>query len=141
MQSMLITAIFPLIEFLFAYSLISLKRIWNRGFSTNTFITSCPTVQAYIDLYAGPAYLIHWRYSAILLNISVAFCYGTCMPFLYIIAVLAFAILYINERILLCYFYRKPPALSEKMTLLTMEIIKYIPYIMLPFAFWQLGNR
>jgi len=63
------------------------------------------------------------------------------MPPLYGIACLAFTILWINERLLICYYYREPPAFDEKMTLLTLDIVKWVPFIMLPMAFWQLGNR
>ena len=98
-------------------------------------------MQAYIDLYAGPEYLIHYRYATILLNIFVAFFYGSGMPYLYLCAVVAFAVLYINERLLVCYYYREPPAFDEKMTLMTLELSKYVPLIMLPLTFWMLGNR
>lgn len=63
------------------------------------------------------------------------------MPYLYVTALLAFVILYLNERLLVCYYYREPPAFDEKMTLMTLEISKYVPLMMLPVAFWQLGNR
>lgn len=63
------------------------------------------------------------------------------MPPLYGIACLAFVILYINERLLVCYYYREPPAFDEKMTMLTLDLVKWVPFIMLPMAFWQLGNR
>lgn len=98
-------------------------------------------MQAYIDLYAGPVYLIHYRYAAILLQIGVAFSYGCTMPPLYGIACMAFVILYVNEKLLVCYYYREPPAFDEKMTLLTLDIVRWVPFIMLPMAFWQLGNR
>jgi hypothetical protein len=113
----------------------------DRSWGSDTFSTQAPTVQAYIDIYAGPEYLIHYRYAAILLNIYVAFFYGTAMPYLYVTALLAFVILYINERLLVCYYYREPPAFDEKMTLMTLEMTKYVPLMMLPVAFWQLGNR
>lgn len=63
------------------------------------------------------------------------------MPPLYLIACLAFVVLYINERLLVCYYYREPPAFDEKMTMLTLDIVKWVPFVMLPMAFWQLGNR
>lgn len=92
----------------------------DNGFTGNVLNSTKPSVQALIDLYAGPVYLIHYRYAAILLQIGVAFCYGTAMPPLYLIACLAFAILYVNERLLVCYYYREPPAFDEKMTVLTL---------------------
>lgn len=141
MRTMTSQAIWPLIEFGMFYSLLNFNRCLDRNFTNDTFNTKAPSVQAYIDLYAGPAYLIHYRYAAILLQIGVAFCYGCTMPPLYMIACVAFAILYINERLLVCYYYREPPAFDEKMTALTLELVKWIPFIMLPMAFWQLGNR
>ena len=58
------------------------------------------------------------------------------MPYLYATALLAFSVLYINERLLVCYYYREPPAFDEKMTLMTLELSKYVPLMMLPVAFW-----
>jgi hypothetical protein len=141
MKTMFMTALWPLIEFVMFYSIMNFSRCLDRGFSSDTFITGMPTVQAYIDLYAGPEYLIHYRYSTILLNIGVAFLYGTGMPYLYVCALLAFIILYLNERLLVCYYYREPPAFDEKMTLMVLDLVKYVPLMMLPFVFWMLGNR
>ena len=140
-RTMMSQAIWPLIEFGMFYSILNLSRWADRSYSSDTFSTKSPSVQAYIDLYAGPEYLIHYRYAAILLQIGVAFCYGCAMPPLYAIACLAFVILYINERLLVCYYYREPPAFDEKMTSLTLDLVDKVPYIMLPMAFWQLGNR
>ena len=120
---------------------MSFGRWYDRYFTNDTFTTRSKSVQAYIDIYAGPEYLIHYRYALILLQISVAFCYGCTMPPLYGIACFSFIILYINERCLVCYYYREPPAFDEKMTLLTLNLVKMVPFLMLPVAFWQLGNR
>lgn len=141
MRTMTSQAIWPLIEFGMFYSILNFTRCLDRKFGSDSFVTSQPTVQAYIDIYSGPAYLIHYRYAAILLQIGVAFCYGCTMPPLYAIACVAFIILYINERLLVCYYYREPPAFDEKMTLLTLQLVQWIPFVMLPMAFWQLGNR
>lgn len=141
MRTMMSQALWPLIEFVMFYAILNLTRLADRKFTSDTFVTSMPSVQAYIDTYAGPEYLIHYRYAAILLQIGVAFCYGCTMPPLYGIACLAFVILYINERLLVCYYYREPPAFDEKMTSLTLDLVGKVPYIMLPMAFWQLGNR
>ena len=141
MKTMKGQALWPLIEFAMFWSIMNFQRFADRGFTSNSYQSKSPSVQAYIDLYAGPEYLIHYRYAMILLQISVAFCYGCAMPPLYAIACIAFLILYINERLLVCYYYREPPAFDEKMTMLTLDLVKYVPYIMLPMAFWQLGNR
>ena len=67
--------------------------------------------------------------------------YGTGMPLLYFYAFLAYVILYVNERLLVCYYYREPPTFDEKMTMLCIDLSSWVPYIMLPFGFWMLGNR
>ena len=141
MKTMFMTALWPLIELGMFYCILNLTRWADRGFQDDTFVTAAPTVQAYVDVYAGPEYLIHYRYATILLNIGMAFLYGTAMPYLYFCAVLAFGIFFINERCLVCYYYREPPTFDEKMTLMTLEISKFVPLMMLPVAFWMLGNR
>lgn len=141
MKTMFMTALWPLIELGMFYTIMNLQRYHDRGFGSDTFKTEKKTVQGYVDLYAGAEYLIHYRYSTILLNIFMAYLYGTAMPYLYFCAFLAFLILYINERLLVCYYYREPPTFDEKMTMMTLEFTKYVPLMMLPFTFWQLGNR
>lgn len=136
MRTMTSQALWPLIEFAMFWSIMNFQRWMDRGFGSDTFNTKSLSVQGYIDTYAGPIYLIHYRYAMILLQIGVAFCYGCTMPPLYAIACFAFVILYINERLLVCYYYREPPAFDEKMTMLTLDLVKWVPYIMLPMAFW-----
>jgi hypothetical protein len=141
MRTMISQAIWPLIEFGMFYSLLNATRFFDRSWGNDTFASKVPSVQAYIDIYAGPIYLIHYRYAAILLQVGVAFCYGCTMPPLYGVACVAFVILYINERLLVCYYYREPPCYDEMLTQMTLDITKWVPFVMLPMAFWQLGNR
>lgn len=141
MRAMMMAAIWPLIEFAMFYSLITFTRCVDKNFGSDPMWSRSPSVQAYIDTWAGPIYLIHYRYATILLAITVAFVYGTGMPMLYFYAFLAYLVLYINERLLVCYYYREPPTFDEQMTLLCLDLIKWVPYLMLPFCFWMLGNR
>ena len=94
-----------------------------------------------MELYSGPEYLIHFRYSAILVFVGVALVYGTAMPLLYPIALAGFMVLWVNERLLLCYYYRMPPAFDTEITEATLSIMRLLPLLSLPFTFWQLGNR
>lgn len=141
MKAMLMAGLWPLIEFTMFWSMITFFRCLDKNFGTDPYFSNSPSIQAYIDTWAGPVYLIHYRYATILLQIGVAFSYGAGMPLLYFYAFLAYVILYVNERLLVCYYYREPPAFDEKMTMLCIDFSKYVPYIMLPMAFWQLGNR
>jgi hypothetical protein len=67
MKAMLMAAIWPLIEFVMFASLIAFTRWTDRGFGSDSKYTTSPSVQAYIDTWAGPEYLIHYRYATILL--------------------------------------------------------------------------
>ena len=141
MRAILMAGLWPLIEFAMFWSMIAFFRCLDKNFGSDPYFTNSPSIQAYIDTWAGPIYLIHYRYATILLQIGVAFMYGTGMPLLYFYAFLAYVILFINERLLVCYYYREPPAFDEKMTMLTISLSKWVPYMMLPMNFWMLGNR
>jgi len=118
-----VQALWPLIEIAMFGAMWWGKQYLDRDFGRDSYKTKMPTPQAYVELYAGPVYLIHYRYAMILLHISCAFLYGTCMPVLYVVAFVAFIILFINERVLVCYYYREPPSFDEEITLKTMRII------------------
>ena len=134
-------ALWPLIEIAMFGGMWWGMQYLDRDMGSDSYKTKMPTAQAYVDLYAGPVYLIHYRYSMILLHISCAFLYGTCMPVLYVVAFFAFIVLFVNERVLVCYYYREPPSFDEEITLKAMSLIGWIPTLVLPFVFWQMGNR
>lgn len=140
MRTMLIAAVYPVMEFCGFWSLAQFKRLRDRNYTSDVFQTQMPSVSTYVEMYSGPEYMIHFRYSAILLQVGVSFLYGAAMPLLYPIAGLAFFVLYIWEHLLVCYYYREPPAFDETMTLKSLKTIELIALITLPFNYWQLGN-
>jgi hypothetical protein len=139
--ALIVQALWPLIEIAMFGAMWWGMQFLDRDFGSDSYKTKVPTPQAYVDLYAGPVYLIHYRYSMILLHISCAFLYGTAMPVLFIVAFVAFVVLFINERVLVCYYYREPPSFDEEITMNAMNLIKWIPIMSLPVVFWQFGNR
>ena len=66
-------------------------------------------IYAYIDLYAGPEYKIHYKYSAILNVTYVTMMYGLGLPILFPIAFLSYFIIYVCERYQVAYTYKMPP--------------------------------
>jgi hypothetical protein len=136
MRTMLITAGFPIAELAMWWTINNLKRLYDRGFTSNVQKTKMPSLVCYVDLYSGPEYLIHYRYSSILLLVSVSLLYGGAMPLLYPISALGFLVLHIQERLLVCYYYREPPSFDEKLTKQSITLISLMPLISLPFAFW-----
>jgi len=67
--------------------------------------------------------------------------YGTAMPIMWPIAVAGFAVLYINERLLVAYYYNSPPAYDTEITQMAFSVVRSFPLLSLPFVFWQVGNR
>jgi hypothetical protein len=139
--ALIVQALWPLIEIAMFGAMWWGMQYKDRDFGKDSYKTNVPTPQAYVDLYAGPVYLIHYRYSMILLHISCAFLYGSAMPVLFVVAFIAFVVLFINERVLVCYYYREPPSFDEEITMKAMGFIKWIPIFSLPVVFWQFGNR
>ena len=53
----------------------------------------------YVNLYAGPASAIHYKYSFILNIIFITFMFGAGIPILFPIALASLVVLYIMERL------------------------------------------
>ncbi len=105
-QTMIINAIFPFVEFGIAFTKLWVFRTMDRGlFTKDTYHTKKTNMQTYIDIYSGPEYLIHFKYSGILNVTFVTLMYGIGQPILFPIAVVSYFILYSIERILIAYFY------------------------------------
>lgn len=85
--------------------------------------------------------MIHFRYSTILNIVFICSMYGTAMPLVFPIALLAFVILYISERLQIFYFYKQPPAFDEKLTMNTLRMLLYSPLVFISFTYWYLSNN
>ena len=67
---MAISAFMPYIEVMIAIIMKQIFRILDRGFfrSVDAYkATKKTTKQAFIDLYAGPEYMIHFKYSTVIM--------------------------------------------------------------------------
>lgn len=70
--------------------------------------TRCTTIQQYIDKYAGPEYLVHFRYSMIMNIAFITMMYGPSLPLLFPIALVSYLLIYTLEVYMLYYVYKKP---------------------------------
>jgi hypothetical protein len=104
-QTLIIMAIFPFVEWGMAYYRQWLFRKLDNGWTNDTYKTKKTSMQVYIDIYSGPEYMIHFKYSGILNIAFVTMMYGVGMPILYLIAACAYFILYSLERLLVAYMY------------------------------------
>jgi hypothetical protein len=71
----------------------------------------------------------------------MSFMYGMLLPILFPIALFAFGNLYVNERILLAYYYQKPPIYDDELIKCSISMMKGAPVLMLLMGYWALGNR
>ena len=79
--------------------------------------TKSKQIYALIDLYAGPNYIIHFKYSTILNVTFVTMFYGLGLPLLFPIAFLSYFIFWATERYQLAYTYTQPPMMDDKLTI------------------------
>jgi hypothetical protein len=140
-STMIKNSYFPVVEFMGFSMLGKFKRFLDRGCSGNVFNSKKKSVPAYIDTYSGPKYAIHFRYSALLTFISLALVYGAAMPLVFPISVLGYLVYWFNERLLIAYYYKQPPAYSVESTQSVLTILGWVPLLSTPFVWWQFGNR
>jgi hypothetical protein len=93
-----------------------------------------------VNLYSGPEHAMHFKYATILNTVFVTFMFGTALPILFPIAVFTFFNMYVCERVLLVYYYPKPPVYDEELNDLALKITKWAPIFLIFFGFWTLGQ-
>jgi hypothetical protein len=150
--AMLYNVYWPIIEFFLWAGIRQAKRCVDRGFSMKEYNTipdsdeldprtSKKSLQTYVELYAGPVFFIHYKYSSILNIAFVTMMYGMGLPILFPIAALSFLTLYVMEKLLLHYVYREPPMYDEKLNKNALSILTYAPLLFLSFGYWMLSNK
>ncbi len=82
-------------------------RLLDRRFKTcNVNYTNKTTIQQYVEIYSGPVFFIHYKYSSILNITFVTMMYGLGIPILFPIAAISFLTLYLVEKVMIYYSYR-----------------------------------
>jgi hypothetical protein len=83
--NMLFNAVWPIFEFFMFYSIRHVKRVWDqRKFWPNDVLrTRRTTIFGFESLYEGPTFLIHYKYSSVLMVVFVTFMYGSVLPILF----------------------------------------------------------
>ena len=85
--------------------------------------------------------MIHLRFSTIMNLTFVCFMYGTALPILYPIALWSFFVLFTLERMLVCYYYKQPPALDDKLTMNALKMMLWAPILHMMLSYWFLSNN
>lgn len=138
--TMLTAAMMPIAELCIAVGMQTAFQFLDRGFSFTGNSTKTNTIQAYINLYAGPEYDMHVKYSALMNMLFVCFMYGLAIPLLFPISLVGLTVLYFVEKFAITYFYRKPPMFDEKMNTLAITTLQWAPVYTMFFGYWCLSN-
>lgn len=143
-QTMLIQAFFPYIEFMMNWSIKWLLRRKDTGCckgKDKTLRTKTVTLQQYVNLHAGPVYMMHFKYSSILTQVFVSFMYGMNIPALIPITWFGIFNMFIVERLNMAYFYQKPPMYDQKLNDAVLGLLQWAPLLMFVFGYWAMGNE
>jgi hypothetical protein len=98
-STMMFNIAYPIAEFLIFYAMRFIKRLIDSGFTLNKQNTKKIVIIDYVDLYSGPEYVIHYKYSFILNVVFMTFMFGAGLPILFPMAVCSLIVLYIMERL------------------------------------------
>lgn len=140
-KTMTIMAIYPYLEMVIFGGLATLYKILDKScMCCDTYKTKATTPFKYIQLYAGPVYLMHFKYSSIMTQIYISFMYGLFIPVLFPIAAFGILNMYIVEKVALLYYFRKPPMYDDKLQKESIKVLKNAPIAMFIMGYWAMGN-
>lgn len=103
--------------------------------------TKTTSIFDYLELYSGPAFFIHLKYSIIIKIIVVTLMYGVFIPACYLWAFLALLIFYVVEKYQIFYFYKKPAMHNANLCLFVMENMQWVPLLGYIMGFWAMTNN
>ena len=73
---------------------------------------------------------MHYRYSSILYIVYSALINGIAMPLLFPITMIGLIIVYVQEKMLFVWYYRKPPMYDSKLNDQAIKMLKFAPIFM-----------
>jgi hypothetical protein len=140
--AMMFNVYWPVVEFFVFFGMRSTFRLMDRGFACRAADkTKKTTIQQYVELYSGPVFFIHYKYSSILNITFVSMMYGLGLPVLFPIASLALLTLYCMEKLMLHYAYREPPMYDERLNKNALGILTWAPLLFLAFGSWMFASK
>ena len=144
-QTMIINAFMPVISQVISDVLKAWgqrrDQSWEKDPAKAKYVTKKTQVSQYMDLYMGPEYIVHFKYSSVFNITFVTMMYGVGIPILFPIAVLSYTILWISERYYVAYNFQMPPSLDDRLSKNAVNVLKYAPMIFLFNGFWMLSNK
>lgn len=142
--TMIFNMYYPILEWAMYYAMRILYRILDRGCcscSCSYYTTKSTSIKEYQDIYSGPSYYIHYKYSTVLNVVFVSFMFGFGMPMFFIIGCGSMAILYFIEKSMLYYSYMQPPMYDQRLNDSVLNKMKYAPCFFLAFGYWMAASK
>lgn len=139
--AMMFNVYWPVLEFFAFYGMRYCFRWMDRSFHFTKMQTKKTTIQQYVELYSGPVFFIHYKYSSILNITFVTMMYGVGIPILFPVAAASLFVLYCMEKLMIHYSYRMPPMYDERLNNNVLTIMTYAPLLFLSFGYWMLSSK
>lgn len=102
--------------------------------------TEATTIAQYVSIYAGPEQRLYAQYATLQVIVFTTFLYGLFIPLLFPVALIFFINQNISDKILLTYFFRKPPMYNDNLTEKMLSNLRVAPILMFIFSYWVLTN-
>ena len=130
-ETMTFNIFMPIVEFLMFWAIRYLYRAWDQRslLPSNYKHTNCTSVQAFVDIYSGPVFFVHYKYSYIITVVYIAFMFGPLMPILFVTTTMSLLCLYLVEKICMAFAYRKPPMYDDELITFVLKILSYAPLL------------
>jgi len=139
-KTLMISAVIPPITCCVEICITKLLRWWDRGCTLDFSKTKCTSIHKYVDLYSGPEFLMHYKYSQILTVTYVTFMYGFGLPLLFPVAFISIGILYFTEKTMLYYVYKSPPMYNIHSNQVFLKIMRFAPLLFCAVGYWMCSN-
>lgn len=141
LQTMVINSIMPIVNTCVAVIVPIVKQRIDNGNTGDPYNTKCTSIGKFKMNYAGPEYLIHFKYSDALNVTYITLMYGLGIPMLFPVAALFMFLSYVGERYTVAYAVRQPPAMDDSLNKNIMKMLKLAPLFFLVNGYWMVSNR
>lgn len=138
-NAMLLSLVFPFFPTLKKYLMMKLTIFWDSKCDLKW--TKTWTVFELAEKWSSPVFEINGQYPKIMTVILVCMLYGLLMPLMFVIVFVFLVLTYIFHKILIVYFYWKPPLYDNTLNWYFIYYVKYGALFYIMFSFWILTNR
>ena len=104
-------------------------------------MTKSASARRYAYLNSGIEHEIYEKYPRLMLLIFMSAMYSFGMPVINILNIVSLIIGYIFEKIIVAWYFRKPPLYDDTLNRNTVYYMKWASLIYCGFAYWMVTNR